>query len=322
MTDYQVVEMVKALAWPVTALIAAFMLKVPLADMARAIGSRATKLSAFKVEIELATLSQAKVSMETAIRGLRSVPILESAIPNGPGGGGEGLRHLAKAAVSDYVLVHLGEEGREEWLTSRLFLLVAILERSETLRAIVFTGSRGEFVGAASPRDIRVALGNRFPEYEAAIARGHGSAGQLRTGAFRGGPTGETMARVASSFMDDQEITSRHLPLEPVGWIYFGDPYGVGDPAGKQVAGGTDHGWEFAEWVRPDWLRVLLGHRLDQGQVSGSPGGIFSEAVTRDIVRLSGSFVALAGQSGIFNGLCDRRTIIEAVARRAIDQVN
>ncbi len=48
-----VVELVKALAWPIVALVIAGGFRRPIAQFVSALGSRITKLSLFKVELEL-----------------------------------------------------------------------------------------------------------------------------------------------------------------------------------------------------------------------------------------------------------------------------
>jgi hypothetical protein len=50
-----------------------------------------------------------------------------------------------------------------------------VLERSRAVRWIVFTGEQGTFVGAAAPRDVRVELGSKYPEYEKAILEAYGA---------------------------------------------------------------------------------------------------------------------------------------------------
>ena len=53
------VELVKALAWPVLVLVVAVVFRRPLALFLGALGSRVTKLSIFKVELELVPATSA-----------------------------------------------------------------------------------------------------------------------------------------------------------------------------------------------------------------------------------------------------------------------
>jgi len=50
-----VVEAVKALAWPIVAAFALYLLRRPLAELVGQLARRAKKLSVFEVSVELAT---------------------------------------------------------------------------------------------------------------------------------------------------------------------------------------------------------------------------------------------------------------------------
>jgi hypothetical protein len=186
LTAQESVEVVKALAWPITILIALATLYRPICELARAIGQRAIKLSIFKVEIELAKLTQARESLETTIDGLRKAVVYESGIAPITAG-------VIQPGAADYVVVALAGDADQEWLTSRLFLLAAILERSRVVRCIVFTGERENFLGAATPRDVRAELGAKFPEYERALFRANGAVATLELDEFRGGDLSDSV---------------------------------------------------------------------------------------------------------------------------------
>ena len=64
------VELVKALAWPVTIIFGLAVLYSPLSHLIRTIAQRATKFSLFKVELELAKLTQAQTSLATTVESL------------------------------------------------------------------------------------------------------------------------------------------------------------------------------------------------------------------------------------------------------------
>ena len=54
---HEAAELLKALAWPISVLLSLTMLRHPISDFLRDISKRVTKLSIFKVEIELAKLN-------------------------------------------------------------------------------------------------------------------------------------------------------------------------------------------------------------------------------------------------------------------------
>jgi hypothetical protein len=296
-TAHDGVDLVKALAWPITALVGLGVLRTPVAELIRSIGRRATKFSMFKVEVELAKMSPARESLELTVEGLRKAVVGESGLAPIAAG-------ITRSGAADYVVVALGPDADKEWLTSRLFLLAAILERSRVVRSIVFTGELDTFIGAATPRDVRATLGAKFPEYERALFAAYGAAPAFPLTEFRGGEPSETVIHaVAQGFLSLSDIKVWGPPPPPprVDWVYLD---------GSST-------WELAHWVTAQGLRSLLGDRLYRGGVFASSGTVVSEEITREIVGQSGPFVALLGTTGVFEGLCDRGMIVDKLAREA-----
>jgi hypothetical protein len=166
---HEAAELLKALAWPISVLLSLTMLRHPISDFLRDISKRVTKLSIFKVEIELAKLNALRalpgpllsplqkgvfrpdaptVDANANILNMETMPIVTTGI--------------IRASMADYVIIDVGDG--DEWLTSRLYLLAALLERS-LVRAIVFA-TKGDFVG--NPHHVRSMLGIAFTEYERA----------------------------------------------------------------------------------------------------------------------------------------------------------
>lgn len=297
------VAVIQALAWPATLLVALYLLRPALAELLGGLGSRVTKLSAFSVEVELAKLSPAQPRLETSVEGLRQAFIGESSLAPIAAG-------VIRAGSADYVRVDIGRDGQQEWLTSRLFLLAAILERSRVVRAVVFTAGDHAWVGAAAPRDLRAALGLRWPEYEQSLFRAHGEVAiAMAPDAFRGGAlSDEAINRLATAFLGGGHLTQIAPPQPPArreGWVYL-DRSGEGWP--------STH--ELADWVTAGTLRAMLGDRLMTGAVARGVG----EETVRAVLRQSGAFVALTDALGAFRDLCDRLALAEALARRVAEQ--
>jgi hypothetical protein len=148
MTAQDGVELAKALAWPVTVLWLVVWLHQPITDLLRTIGQRTSKFKIFQFEFELGKLSPASASLSTAVEALQQAVVQDS-------GRALIIAGVTRSATADYVLVALGADRDHAWLTSRLFLLSALLDRNRVVRCIVFTGELGTFVGAAAPRDVR-----------------------------------------------------------------------------------------------------------------------------------------------------------------------
>src|SRR5664279_2694560 len=151
-----VIKLVGFLAWPITTILACILFYGPLSRLA----GRITKFSAFKVDVELRALSQA-VSLNATLDRLKKVPVTESGIAPIVAG-------VIKSGSADYLLVNIGDAG-DQWLTSRIFLLAAILERSHTVRCMVFLDAADHFVGAALPKDIRSSIGAQYLAYELSL---------------------------------------------------------------------------------------------------------------------------------------------------------
>ena len=177
---------------------------------------------------------------------------------------------IARTEGADYVLVALGADDDHEWLTSRLFLLAAILERTRLVRSLVFTGEGGAFVGAASPRDVRNEIGALFPQYERALGRAYGSAAGLSLSEFARGRLSEAAVNaIANAFLSQigpggsSFIVSIAPPAEPNGWVFL-------DRSGEVPPGQSS--WEDAEWVTSRGLAQVLQARMSRGAVTATPG--------------------------------------------------
>jgi hypothetical protein len=293
-TAQDAAELAKALAWPATALVGLVVLRHPIADFLRDISKRITKLSVFKVEIELARLVKQRPNLVANIQRLSTTALPDPQVDATVSATNisEIAAGIARAASTDYLVVEVGGTDEKEWQTSRLFLLAALLERSRGFRCIVFT-EQGTFIGAASARDVRMALGTRFPRYEQALFAACGEAANLNVGEFRAEPLSEQII---------EKITLPFLgPLRQP----------IGQPHSIQVGSN----WELGEWVTSGMLITLLRSSLDRGTVIAGSLTIAKDELLRTIIRHDGTFVALVNQAGEFQELCDRGVIIETLAR-------
>jgi hypothetical protein len=303
------IELAKALAWPATAVLALVTLHGPISQTLRTIADRATKFSIFKIEIELAKLNAGRQDLATTVDSLRKASVTESGIV-------PITSSINPSSAVDYLEVNLGGDDSQRWLTSRLFLLAALLERSRVVRCIVFKGGEGAFIGAATPRDLRIEIGARFPEYEKAIARAFGSIGNLAIEEFRAGD----LSSLAVTTLATQFLISRRAPEPDMGQIVtFSNPGSKSwTYLDRSDTPGGQSTWELAEWVTAAWLKSMIRDRLSTGAVVAA-SGIVSEETAKEIVNQSGAFVALLKSTPpyAFEGLCDRANFIDKIARRA-----
>ena len=287
-----VIKLVGFLAWPITTILACILFYGPLSRLA----GRITKFSAFKVDVELRALSQA-VSLNATLDRLKKVPVTESGIAPIVAG-------VIKSGSADYLLVNIGDAG-DQWLTSRIFLLAAILERSHTVRCMVFLDAADHFVGAALPKDIRSSIGAQYLAYETAFAAAYGTLPPDQN-MFRSGLNETLINYLSSAFLRSSSISRNYMAVEG-GWVEL------------QHGGASPPTWEFADWVTAASLKNLLGHYLLRGSVIADIGRI-SPQTTKAIVRLTGPFVALVDNDQVFREICDRHAVLESIAREAIEQ--
>jgi len=165
------IEALRALAWPISALVIAILFRRPLGAFVGALGSRVTKLSLFKVELELVPatpatatatllLDEIKTATTLAPIGDSSQMMLEGVQTNTP---------------ADYAAIDLGSDGG--WLTSRLFIAATMLERMRSVQVMVFqettSSTPRRFLAIAPCHIVRWSLAQRFPHLEAAWARAY-----------------------------------------------------------------------------------------------------------------------------------------------------
>jgi hypothetical protein len=293
------VQLVGHLAWPVTIIIACAIFYRPLSALVETLGKRITKFSAFKVKLELGQLSQAR-SLSATVESLRKVAVSESGLAPIVAG-------VIKSGVADYVVVDIGKDDDENWLTSRLFLLAAILERGRTTRCLVFLNAAQKFVGASTTRDVRSTIGAHFLAYESAFASAYGQLGMADQNIFRGGLNEIVINDLTSNFLRNNLVSFSYEPNPDVGWIELE----------RSPPSATT--WEFADWITAASLREILGDRLFTASVVADVGPASLET-TKNIVEARGPFVALTDRAGDFLHLCDRNLVLETVARAAIDQ--
>jgi hypothetical protein len=314
------VELVKALAWPAVAILVAVIFRRAIAGFVSALGSRVTKLSLFKVELELVPASAAT-----------STPLLDDIrTQTNPALISDSTRmmldQVQSGAPADFALVALGTGN--EWITSRLYIAAVMMERMRNVKVFVFVEraptTERRFVAVASVKHLRWALARRYVWLEVALTRSllsvfppayPSNAPQLPAGAtWSHDPrtislpqpviTSDTGAldpwqarQVVSSFID-----SLQLPQPPPPQL----------PANEWV---TVHGtvYERAAWVTRELLSSLLpqdAFRAWSNALRDSPRA----HLTRAVLRRHSPFVALVEGEQEFVRLVNRQALVDEIA--------
>jgi hypothetical protein len=290
----QVVDLMRAVVWPVAVMVAVIVLRDPLT---RLLG-RATRVSAFSVSIDLATATEFKAPAW----GVGAVPDVRKPSPAPPmTSAPEALFiQLSDPAHVDYAVIDLGTGT--EWLTSRVYLFSMLLQRYRGLRCLVFVETVGDlrrqFIVSADPTDVTTALANRYPRLDRAFAAAYAGLQpdppqpDSNWNAFR------------TSTLVNQYLTQLQAPApegDPADWVEINAP-GV---------------WEYSKWFTGARLERLLA---DRGNASAIPYRPDEPQRTQlaSVVRRSGPFVAIV-EDGRFRDLIDRESLLEQTAIQAVE---
>lgn len=308
--EKNVIELVKALAWPILVGVALLIFRKPLASFVRALGKRATRLSVFEVSIELAKVPSPPVPWEDP-----SIYESSSLIGGAPTNTTiMGLFQRVRGVTTWHYLIVDIKAGRS-WLVSRLFLFTAILRRVSALRCVVLVetkeGCDRGFLGIANPERVVAALSNKYPWLDRAFVRA--CAGQS---VAPHAPLSKDQAEaIVNAFISDQEIrfidaSNREAPQQP------------GNPAEWELLpGAVPRAWEHSKWLGVGRMNEDLGEVLydrDATQLVDDPDRPAERNLA--LLRRQVPFVALVRRKREFKRLIDRELLIEQVIAHLIEQ--
>jgi hypothetical protein len=304
-----VVEAVKALAWPIVAAFALYLLRRPLVELVGQVARRAKKLSVFEVSVELATLPELAPQWSVAgtdVRRLSSSQIFDTA--------SQALfQELLKPAQSDYAIVDV--RSGQAWLTSRLFIFSLVLGEVTGLRAFVFletaASTRRKFLGVATPANVRRALGRRYPWLEEAFARALSAGFPIVKPAEAPGVS--TFSNWISPFSPTQPYMLSSFVQQFVQSLQRTTPPPQNERRSYLEIGTAPQTWERAHWIDGERLERDLAGVLEYAWVDESPDSLRS-VVSEAVIRRNASFVALVDSDRRFAGLVDRHALLTQMA--------
>ena len=320
------VELMKALVWPVVLALALIVFRRPISRFVEQIAGKITKVSVFEVAIELATVPSAPT------------PWLDPGVYAGSELFGGAVTSTTIMTLFDriradmvwnYLIVDLEEE--HAWLESRLYMFTTILQRMGGLRCVVFVqsaqGRYRRFLGVAKPQSVQLALGEKYPWFKAildnsvatALAESSmlpappplptsvdqfvtGMANSIRSSLSKLQPMPKDLAQAVSErFIFDPLMQTATDPRNPE-WSQLGG------------SGSWDHSrWLTLERFNKDLRSVLFDVELSQ--LEDTPDTPADER-TRALLRRRLPFVAIVNQHGEFQRLIDRQVLIEQVAAK------
>jgi hypothetical protein len=330
MSESSWVSLVEHAIWPVVLLVLVLMLRRQIGDFLSAIGGRIRQVSVMSVTIDLA------VATETA--------------PSWRGIGGEDVRGLVSAhqvndsyfdtlrqslqvpGAADFFVVDLKSDGRDEWLTSRLYLFTYVLSRMKGVRSVVFTATRGDvarsFLGVAGTEEVLRALAAAQPWLRLARMQAEAQqVGFLPQSLPAQEPFAPDLANVTGP--EDIEEWWHGMQANPLYFatkflerVQWTQPAGVPDPDlaadWLKLPGvpGLASTWEHAAWITASDLTdgMLRGVVQADGYVLNDRSWSTAERV-RAVAQAPGDFVARLSPSRRFERLIDRRALLEELGK-------
>lgn len=318
-------DLAKGLAWPVVAIVIAFVFYRPLTLFMSDLGSRITKFSIFKVELELVPASAAiPTPLLDDIRTVAQAADINDST-------NMMLEQVQSGTRADYVLVKLG--AGTEWLTSRLYIAIVMTERMRGVKACVFVerGANTErsFVAVASVSQLRWALAKRYPWLEAAWLQGQvslyptsppvppdtiwqlnprqmavvGSPVTTDTGGF----TSDQARFLAGNFLRSLQRDVLPVPTQ--------SPDGPAQSPDDREWVTRKSTQERAAWVTRELLAELLPMSAFDAWAPGMRDAPRAR-LTRAVLRRAGPFIALVEGDREFSRLTNRQALLEEIAAK------
>jgi hypothetical protein len=306
-----VVDMSRALAWPLVTALALVLFRSQLGRALEGLGERASKFSVsgfLSIELTPAVTVSPDwhVDMQPGsldVRRLTEARVFDSYAAS----------LFDQLAVQDEARVAVIDLGRGDmWLTSRLFLFTLLL-RNRGVRCLAFTHTRCEvphsLLGLALPDDIRWALAQTSPWLEVAWAEAYSSNVTGQTPGFPG-PHGAVSPAIAMSIARSfvEKIQSAGLP-----------PGNDGRWQEVPAAATSIPTWEHTEWVRPDALDERIDAVLDRGSRVLDDVSTPSKERARKVMLQRGPFVALVDGDNRLVGVVERYPLTDAVIWRVLE---
>ncbi|GHO97435.1 hypothetical protein KSF_074830 [Reticulibacter mediterranei] len=289
------IELVNVLAWPVVVVVGLLSFRKPLTVLIAGLGGRVTKLSAFEISIELATLPNPPS------------PWSDPNIPqNSEMAGGEVsstafmtlFERIGVTTHWDYLIVDI-KKGHS-WLISRVFIFMVFLQTMRGVKCVVFVESTGEYhrrlIGLTSPDAVRTALNETYPWFEQALLNAMTrSMIYFLTPSLSPGIAGT----IIRNFIEDPEMRAVVQPGVPDEWTQLG----------------TQSIWEHSEWLTRKNFDTYLKEALyewDSSHYEDIPN-IQTDKRIRELICRKAPFIALVNSKEEFQRLLDRQQLLEQV---------
>lgn len=292
-----IAAILSAIMWPIVILTLVLAFRKKLPDLVERLAGRVTKLSVYKLSIELATVptppspwSDPSIHEGSEMLGGE---VYNTALMM--------LFHRIGAETPwDYLIVDI-RDGKL-WLVSRLFIFTAILSRMRGVKCVVFVESKNEnyrrLLGLASADEVRTALDSAYPWLEKALL-----ASMVKNNITSLNPSlpPNIAGEIIRAFIEQPEMRRKSQP----------------DPADKWTQLGTHPIWEHTEWLSSgkvtEYLRTGF-YDWDLSHYKDTPDTRVDVRI-RELLRRTAPYIALVNSKVEFKSLLNRQELLEQVIR-------
>jgi hypothetical protein len=266
------------------------------------------------VELELVKAAEPSVTLGTIKGVLNSAELADSSVAL--------FQQVQGTAPADYAVIDIGEG--KEWLTSRLFIGVAMLQRMRGLKCVVFTerfqATDKRLVAVVPATQLRWALAARYPYLETALVRAYAEV--QPTGDTTHIPEPSQVVADIAFFGDNGAIQpwpAQQLTKRFIEFLQVPPPMAVGWnqprlPAREEWVPLRPPVVERAEYVTRPLLRTLLPESAFNACITESREQAKAKRILPVLEFTNAEFVAMVDSERTFLRLIDRGALLEELA--------
>lgn len=290
MEYYHLLKLIEGLAWPIVVFIGIIILRKQLPNLF----NRFQKISAFGFEINLADTSASELRIkEVDIQGIRD-PISVNGLQSNVAAL---INKINSSKNADFAIIDLGEG--ENWLLSRLYILVILLFKAKGIKYFVFLTSENEseskYLGWISSKSIIKTISNYdsdMPINFNGVSQDENINFQIQEGIINI----ENIDNLIISFIGSLQTQTKSSKK---GILLKGSGY-----------------YEDTEWVSRELFSTLFSESINENFIMEDPYKDNKDHLNA-ILRQKGKYIAVINAKGVFKRLIDRDVILKKIALKS-----
>jgi len=314
-TTYDIAAILSAILYPVVLLIIFLLFRKEIPAIVKGIAGRLTKIEIAGVSLELLKAEPIAPDWQNAPENIdlrhhaQGAYLADSTAD-------AFFQQLVEEDQADYAIVDLGTE--REWLSTRLYILSIVFQRTKGIEGIVFLETVGDkrkrFLGLASPDKVRWCLAKRYPWLEGAyaiayasifkaypfakITSANGQLGRFNSGDDHPGATPVSIELLQRFIREVQNKSSELTTLPP-------------HPEWETLSDNTS---EAASWLTSQMIEDILGTNLKLEFTDARE----DEQLIKETLAMTQPFVPVVDRDRRFKFLLKRQVLLEQIGKQEL----